>query len=94
MASLADAAPGRFAIGIGSSSNVIVERWNGVPFVEPYKKVRDVVRFLRDALGGEKVAKRYDTFEVHGFRLGRPSRAAAADPRRRAARGHAEARRP
>ena len=56
VATLADAAPGRFAIGIGSSSNVIVERWNGVPFVEPYRKVRDVVRFLRDALGGEKVA--------------------------------------
>ena len=70
VASMADAAPGRFAIGIGSSSNVIVERWNGVPFVEPYKKVRDVVRFLRDALSGEKVAKTYDTFEVQGFRLG------------------------
>ncbi len=75
-ASLADAAPGRFAIGLGSSSNVIVERWNGVPFEEPYKKVRDVVRFLRDALGGEKIAKRYDTFEVQGFRLGvRPEQA-------------------
>jgi probable F420-dependent oxidoreductase len=70
VASLADAAPGRFAIGIGSSSNVIVERWNGVPFVEPYKKVRDVVRFLRDALSGEKIAKTYDTFTVNGFRLG------------------------
>jgi probable F420-dependent oxidoreductase len=69
VASMADAAPGRFAIGIGSSSNVIVEKWNGVPFVEPYKKVRDVVRFLRDSLGGEKVTKRYDTFEVQGFRL-------------------------
>ena len=76
VASLADAAPGRFAIGIGSSSNVIVERWNGVPFEEPYKKVRDVVRFLRDALTGEKIAKRYDTFEVQGFRLGvRPEQA-------------------
>ena len=70
VASLADAAPGRFAIGIGSSSNVIVERWNGLPFVEPYKKVRDVVRFLRDALSGEKVTATYDTFEVRGFRLG------------------------
>jgi probable F420-dependent oxidoreductase len=69
VASMADAAPGRFAIGIGSSSNVIIERWNGVPFVEPYKKVRDVVRFLRDALTGEKVTKVYDTFEVQGFRL-------------------------
>jgi len=70
VASLADAAPGRFAIGIGSSSNVIVERWNGIPFVEPYKKVRDVVRFLNDALSGEKVSKKYDTFEVNGFKLG------------------------
>ena len=70
VASLADAAPGRFAIGVGSSSNVIVERWNGVPFVEPYKKVRDVVRFLNDALAGEKIAKKYDTFEVNGFKLG------------------------
>ena len=75
-ASLADAAPGRFAIGIGSSSNVIVERWNGVPFVEPYKKVRDVVRFLRDAMSGDKVSATYDTFEVSGFRLGvRPEQA-------------------
>jgi probable F420-dependent oxidoreductase len=69
-ASLADAAPGRFAIGIGSSSNVIVERWNGVPFEEPYKKVRDVVRFLKDAFAGDKVTRKYDTFEVSGFRLG------------------------
>jgi probable F420-dependent oxidoreductase len=70
VAALADAAPGRVAIGIGSSSNVIVEQWNGVPFVEPYRRVRDVVRFLREALAGGKVSHRYDTFEVQGFRLG------------------------
>jgi probable F420-dependent oxidoreductase len=70
VASLADAAPGRFAFGIGTSSNVIVERWNGVPFEEPYKRVRDMVRFLREALAGEKVSHVYDTFEVQGFRLG------------------------
>ncbi|MDA2969149.1 MAG: LLM class flavin-dependent oxidoreductase, partial [Actinomycetota bacterium] len=62
VATLADAAPGRFAIGIGSSSNVIVEKWNAIPFVEPYKKVRDVVRFLQDAMTGEKITKNYDTF--------------------------------
>lgn len=69
-ATMADAAPGRFVLGIGSSSNVIVERWNGVPFDEPYKKVRDVVRFLRDAFSGDKVSQKYDTFEIQGFRLG------------------------
>jgi len=53
--SIAQAAPGRFALGIGSSSNVIVERWNGIPFEEPYARVRDTLRYLRGALGGEKV---------------------------------------
>ena len=69
-ATMADAAPGRFVLGIGSSSNVIVEKWNGVPFEQPYQKVRDLVRFLRDAFTGEKVNQHYDTFEIQGFRLG------------------------
>mgnify|MGYP005855336815 CR=1 FL=1 len=68
--SLAQAAPGRFAIGIGASSDVIVERWNGIPFERPYQRVRDTVRFLRTALTGGKVRERYETFEVQGFRLG------------------------
>jgi len=69
-ATMAAAAPGRFVLGIGSSSNVIVEKWNDIAFDEPYKRVRDVVRFLRAALTGEKVKERYDTFSVDGFRLG------------------------
>ncbi len=68
-ASLADAAPGRVALGIGTSSNVIVEKWNGIPFDRPYERIRDVVRFLRVALTGQKVTQTYDTFTVDGFRL-------------------------
>lgn len=71
-AALADAAPGRFVLGIGTSSDVIVERWNGIPFEEPYKRARDLVRFLRLALTGEKVDASFDTFQVRGFKLGRP----------------------
>jgi probable F420-dependent oxidoreductase len=70
VATMADAAPGRFAFGVGSSSNVIVERWNGLEFSEPYRRVRDVVRFLREALSGDKVSFSSDSFEVQGFRLG------------------------
>jgi len=33
--------------------------------------VRDTVRFLRTALGGEKVTEEYETFSVRNFRLGR-----------------------
>ena len=68
-AALADAAPGRLALGIGTSSNVIVEKWNGIPFEKPYQRVRDVVRFLRVALTGQKVTESYETFNVDGFRL-------------------------
>ena len=70
VATMASIAPGRFAFGVGSSSNVIVEHWNGIPFVDPYKKTRDVVRFLKQALTGEKVTVDYETLSVKGFRLG------------------------
>ncbi|HTT87465.1 MAG TPA: LLM class F420-dependent oxidoreductase, partial [Acidimicrobiales bacterium] len=70
-ATMAELAPDRFALGVGSSSDVIVERWNATPFTDPYKRVRDTVRFLRQALTGEKVDAEYETFTVRGFRLGR-----------------------
>jgi probable F420-dependent oxidoreductase len=56
-------------LGVGSSSNVIVERWNGMAFEAPYQRVRDTVRFLRSALAGEKVTEDYETFAIKGFRL-------------------------
>lgn len=68
-AALASLAPGRFALGIGSSSNVIVESWNGIPFDKPFARTRDLLRFLLAALAGERVTERYDTFAVDGFRL-------------------------
>jgi alkanesulfonate monooxygenase SsuD/methylene tetrahydromethanopterin reductase-like flavin-dependent oxidoreductase (luciferase family) len=72
VAALAEAAPGRFSLGIGTSSDVIVSRWNGFGFTEPYKRVRDTIRFLRSTLAGEKVDHEYETFTVRGFRLSRP----------------------
>ena len=68
-ASIAEAAPGRFVLGIGSSSNVIVERWNAIEFDRPYQRVRDTLRFVRKALTGEKVVEEYETFSINGFRL-------------------------
>ncbi len=72
VAGMAEAAPGRFTLGLGTSSDVIVSRWNGIEFAEPYKRVRDTIRFLRSALAGEKVDHEYETFTVRGFRLARP----------------------
>lgn len=53
-AALQDASDGRFVLGIGSSSNVIVERWNDVPFEKPLTKVREAVQQLRPVLAGER----------------------------------------
>lgn len=70
VATMADAAPGRFAFGIGTSSNVIVEGWNGIPFTEPYQQVRDMVRFLRASMAGEKMTGTYGRSTVRSFKLG------------------------
>jgi probable F420-dependent oxidoreductase len=69
VAAMCQAAPGRFALGVGTSSEVIVEGWNGMRFERPYHRVRDTIRFLRAALPGDKVSAEYDTFSVRGFRL-------------------------
>ena len=76
-AAVADAAPGRFALGIGTSSEVIVEGWNAARFERPLARVRDTLRFLRAALAGERVDAAYETFAVRGFAL---ERAPAAPP--------------
>jgi probable F420-dependent oxidoreductase len=53
-AALADASGGRFALGIGASSDRIVEGWNGMPFEKPLSKMSETIDFLRTALSGER----------------------------------------
>ncbi|WP_086849640.1 LLM class F420-dependent oxidoreductase [Amycolatopsis kentuckyensis] len=72
-ATVAELAPGRFVLGIGASSPVIVSGWNAADFSEPFARSRDTLRFLRSALAGEKVSEKYDTFAVSKFRLERPA---------------------
>jgi probable F420-dependent oxidoreductase len=63
-AALQQLSEGRFCLGIGSSSNVIVERWNGMKFEKPLTRVRETVDFVRATLAGEKAGG--------GFRLEQP----------------------
>ena len=72
IAGLAEAAPGRFTFGLGASSQVIVERWNGIAFENPFRRVKDTLAFLRLALSGEKVDFSSPSFTVRGFKLARP----------------------
>jgi probable F420-dependent oxidoreductase len=53
-AALADASGGRFVLGIGASSDRIVEAWNAMPFERPLSQVSETIDFLRKALAGER----------------------------------------
>lgn len=70
-AAVAEIAPGRFCLGLGTSSPAIVENWNGVPLEEPVARMRQTVGFLRQAFSGEKIAGSFGPYNVKGFRLAR-----------------------
>lgn len=69
---LAHAAPGRVALVLGASSPVLVERWNGIPYIRPYDRVSDYLKFLRTAFSGERVKGEFRTFTSSGFSLDDP----------------------
>jgi probable F420-dependent oxidoreductase len=72
-AGLAELAPGRFVLGIGAGSQVIVESWNGGRFVKPATRVREMAQVLKAAFAGERVVFAGETIAVDGFRLNRPT---------------------
>jgi probable F420-dependent oxidoreductase len=63
-AALGDVSGGRFALGIGASSDRIVEGWNKMPFERPLTRMRETVDFLDAAFAGERTAT--------GFKLEKP----------------------
>ncbi|HEU4392337.1 MAG TPA: LLM class flavin-dependent oxidoreductase [Solirubrobacterales bacterium] len=63
-AALSSASRGRFVLGIGSSSDRIVEGWNDIPFEKPLSKVRETLDFLDAAFAGERTST--------GFKLEMP----------------------
>jgi probable F420-dependent oxidoreductase len=63
-AALADVSGGRFALGIGASSDRIVEGWNRMPFSRPLTRISETLDFLGAAFAGERTAT--------GFKLEQP----------------------
>jgi alkanesulfonate monooxygenase SsuD/methylene tetrahydromethanopterin reductase-like flavin-dependent oxidoreductase (luciferase family) len=63
-AALADASGGRFVLGIGASSDRIVEGWNEMPFERPLTRVAQTVDFLNAAFAGDRTQT--------GFKLEQP----------------------
>src|ERR1700684_4432892 len=72
VAAMAEVAEGRFTMGLGASSEPVVQRWSGVTYEKPYARTRDVLDSLKRALDGQKIDHTYETFEVLGFKIARP----------------------
>ncbi len=70
--SLAQVAPGRVVLGVGVSSETIVDAWGGVPFRKPLTRMRESVGVLREMLAGERVTFEGKTVRTRGFRLVSP----------------------
>ncbi|MCW5891666.1 MAG: LLM class flavin-dependent oxidoreductase [bacterium] len=67
--SVAQILPGRFVLGLGASSDTIVDAWGGVPFERPLTRIRESVGVLRQMLAGERVSFTGRTIRTRGFRL-------------------------
>jgi probable F420-dependent oxidoreductase len=68
VATLHDIAPGRFVLGLGSSSETMITRWHGMAFDQPLTRVRETVSILRQALAGEKTVFEGETLRSVGYR--------------------------
>lgn len=59
--------PGRFALGLGSSSQAIMERFNGIPLQRPLTRVKETAIIVRSMLAGEKSDFALETLSSRGY---------------------------
>jgi probable F420-dependent oxidoreductase len=60
--------PGRFVMGIGSSSQTIMGQWNGIPLEKPLTRVKETAQLVHTMLTGEKTDFQGETLSSRGYR--------------------------
>jgi probable F420-dependent oxidoreductase len=70
--SLSQLTGGRFTLGIGASSEVLVSRFGGQPFDRPLTNVREAVEALRPILRGERSTFAGDYIKIGGYKTPTP----------------------
>lgn len=60
--------PGRFVMGLGSSSQTIMGKFNGIPLEKPLTRVKETAQLVRTMLAGEKTAFNGVTLSSNGYR--------------------------
>lgn len=60
--------PGRFIMGLGSSSQTIMGQWNGIALDKPLTRVKETALMVRSMLNGEKSDFEGETLFSRGYR--------------------------
>jgi probable F420-dependent oxidoreductase len=68
VATLADLAPDRFTLGLGTSSDAMVEGWHGMKLEKPATRMRETLMLLKIMLAGEKTGFTGETLRSNGYR--------------------------
>ncbi|HJR19573.1 MAG TPA: LLM class flavin-dependent oxidoreductase [Actinomycetota bacterium] len=70
--SMAQLSGGRFALGVGASSEVLVSRFGGQPFDRPLTNLREAVEALRPILRGERSTYDGRYVKIGGYKTPTP----------------------
>jgi probable F420-dependent oxidoreductase len=68
VATLADLAPGRFALGLGTSSEAMINGWHGLTLERPVARMRETLALLRGIFAGERTSFTGQTLRSTGYR--------------------------
>ena len=60
---------GRFILGLGTSSESIVQEWHGLEFKNPIQRMRECVDIIRLTISGNKVNYDGQFFQIKNFNL-------------------------
>jgi probable F420-dependent oxidoreductase len=72
-ATLGHLAPGRFTLGLGLSSEIIIGQWHGLPYTRSIQQMREAVQIIRMTAAGERVNFDGRFYRLRNFRLGLPA---------------------
>lgn len=60
--------PGRFVMGLGSSSQTMMDGWHGMPLDKPLTRVKETALMVRSMMAGEKSDFALETLRSKGYR--------------------------
>lgn len=61
---------GRTVLGLGASSEPVVERWHGLAFDRPLRRTRETIEILRDSFDGGTLEYEGEIFDVGPYSIG------------------------